>query len=80
MQQKAINVMRQLEVRELEMLAQNKKSKDLRTNQAFQEKINCLSPAKVRNVITPRIVQIDTQACLSLLNKIDVDNSQKKLK
>ena len=48
--------MRQLEASELELLAQNKKNKDLQNNQTFQEKINSLSPTKVRNVITPRIV------------------------
>jgi hypothetical protein len=48
--------MRQLEASELELLAQSKKNKDLQNNQTFQEKINSLSPTKVRNVITPRIV------------------------
>lgn len=52
--------MKRLETSELELLAQKKKSKDLQNNQTFQEKINSLSPTKVRNVITPRIVQIDT--------------------
>jgi hypothetical protein len=69
-----------MEEQELELVAQNRKSRDLHGHQLFDDKINNLSPAKVRNVITPRIVQIDTQACLSLLGKIDRDNNHKKLK
>jgi hypothetical protein len=72
--------MSQLEFEEIFVLSQRRKSSDLLNDQMFTQKINGLSMTKVRNVVTEKIVQFDTQACLDLLNKIDEDNSRKKKK